>query len=178
MPWALAMGYRRSNRNGGFIEVGQITPEGPQTRTSATTDRNFWENVWNDANGLPAGLTPVTADSPELRRPVDRLYEAIGSLINVAMFTLLQDNINLMKGRIEIYNAPMAQTRFRNFVAEALDRSTADPIISVMSSMAPLREVRGVFEYLNAADVVIRLDANAAAVYAQTQIIERNVAGA
>lgn len=171
-------GYRRSNRNGGWIEVGQITPEGPPTRTPAITDSNFWQNVWNDGNGLPAGLAPVTPTSPELRRPVDRLYEAAGSNNNAAHFTMLQSTINGAKGMVEVFKSPMDPATLRTHVADSLDPTETEPITSVMSFMAPLRELRGMFEYLNSPDVVTRLDTTSAAILSQLQVIEQNVPAA
>jgi chitinase len=79
----------------GFIdrrgrEIGQAHPEGQLTNIPAAGNENFWRNVWNNANGLPAGLSPVTQNSPEQRRPVDRLFEALGSNSNPTHFTLLR----------------------------------------------------------------------------------------
>ncbi|RYP81113.1 hypothetical protein DL770_005976 [Monosporascus sp. CRB-9-2] len=167
-------GYTRSDGR----EVGQITPRGPRTNTPAITDRNFWESIWNDEFGLPANLPPVTPNSPDIRRPVGRLYEAIGSNSNPSHFTLLQDVINLMKGRLETFNSPMAPRTLRRHVQDALDPTEAEPTISIMSFMAPLREVRGVFEYLNDDDVVTRMDRVTASIFSQLQIIELNVAEA
>ena len=70
-------------------EVGQVHPEGELTTNPAVSNENFWRNVWNDANGLPAGLPPVTLASLVLRRLVDRLFEALGSNNHPTYFTLL-----------------------------------------------------------------------------------------
>ena len=153
-------------------EIGQAHPAGSYTDRPAAGNENFWRNVWNNANGLPPGLPPVTQNSPEQRRPVDRLYEALGSNSNAAHFTLLQDNINGMKGRVEIFNAPMAQDRFDTFLEDATDPSNDSRNVDIMSFMAPLRELVGMFQYLRASDVVTRIDAGAAAVHFQLQLIE------
>ncbi|KAK4043860.1 hypothetical protein C8A01DRAFT_31960 [Parachaetomium inaequale] len=168
-------GRRRSDRNGGWIELGQMTPEGPPTRTEAITNREFWENVWNNAEGLPPNLAPVTPNSPDLRRPVDRLYEALGSNTNAPHFTLLEGNINGMKGQIETFNSPMARDRLRRYVRRALDPGESDPAASIESFMAPFRETRGVFQYLRSNDVVTRLDTVTAAIYTQLQFLELNI---
>ncbi|KAK0724576.1 hypothetical protein B0H67DRAFT_481904, partial [Lasiosphaeris hirsuta] len=153
-------------------EIGQAHPQGELTSTPAAGNENFWRNVWNNADGLPANLPPVTQNSPDQRRPVDRLYEALGSNSNPTHFTLLQDNINGMKGRVEIFNAPMTQTRFDTFLQDATDPSNDSRRVDIMSFMAPLRELVGMFEYLRADDVVTRIDAGAAALHFQLQLIE------
>jgi chitinase len=157
-------------------EEGQLHPQGELTNTPAVGNEDFWRNVWNDANGLPAGLPPVTANSPEQRRPADRVYEALGSNDNPGHFTLLQGNINGMKGRIEIFNAPMVQETFDAMLQDATDPSNDSRIVDIMSFLAPLRELVGVFQYLRADEVVTRLDAGAADVLTQLQLIELNVA--
>lgn len=114
----------------------------------------------------------MSPDSPDLRRPVDRLYGALGANFNARHFTLLEGSINAIKGRIEVFNAPMGQTPLRNHVRDAVDANFEDPNAAIESFLAPLRETRGVFQYLNAADVVERLDASSAAVLQQLQLIE------
>lgn len=159
-------------------EIGQTHPEGRLTNTPAVGTHNFWRDVWNSANSLPAGLPLVSLDSPEQRRIPDRLYEALGSNNNPSHFTLLQDNINGMKGRVEIFNAPMAPRRFETFLTDATDSSNDAPIVDVMSFMAPLRELVGMFQYLRAYDVITRTDATATAVHFQLQLVELHVADA
>lgn len=152
-----------------------MTPEGPRTNTPAMRNEDFWRNVWTAQDGLPANLRRVTPDSPDIRQPVGRLYEAIGSNTNARHFTLLEENINGIKGRIETYNAPMAQTRLRRYVRSALNSDNDDPAAAIEAFMAPLRETRGVFEYLRSEDVVTRLDATAASIYTQLQLLELNI---
>lgn len=122
-------------------------PDGPPTRNPAIPDR-FWQEVWNNRS-LPAGLPLVTPTSPDIRVPVTRVYERFGSTTNPNNFLFLRDAVNGVKGRIEIFVAPMAESRFRNFVNIALSgRSGADRNVTysdeeaVERFMAPLREVR------------------------------------
>ncbi|KAL7794847.1 hypothetical protein V8C43DRAFT_304830 [Trichoderma afarasin] len=161
-----------SRRRDGRIMAGQLTPEGPPTRTPPITSSIFWHEVWNNATGLPAGLPGVTPNSPEMRRPVDRLYEAIGSTTNPRNFLLLQDNINLMKGRIEVFRSPMTARDYMTSVMSAVNPSESDPEAQTRNFMAPLRELQGVFEYLRDTDAVTREDDVATRVRNQTQIIE------
>ncbi|KAF6788479.1 chitinase [Colletotrichum sojae] len=157
---------------------GQAHPRGRFTTAPAAGNRNFWSNIWNNPNGLPANLPPVTRGGPDFRRPEDRLYEALGSNTNPRHFTFLQDNINAIKGRVEIFNAPMARRPFTRFLREALDRTNDSPMTDIMAFMAPLRELVGLYEYLRASDVVSSIDAGAAAILGQLQIMELNVADA
>ena len=152
-----------------------MTPEGPRTNTPAMRDENFWRRVWIDAQGLPANLPRVTPGSPDIRQPVGRLFEAMGSNSNPRHLTLLEENVNAIKGRIEIFNAPMAQLRFRRYVRSALNSGNYNPAIDIESFMAPLRETRGTFEYLNSEDIITRMDATTASIYSQLQILELNI---
>ncbi|KAI1852652.1 hypothetical protein JX266_002193 [Neoarthrinium moseri] len=149
--------------------VGQVTPAGPQTRNPGIRDE-FWQNIWNNAQGLPAGLPRVTPNSPELRRPADRVYEALGSRDNIEPFTFLEAAINKRKGAIEMYRRPMDPVVLLTHLADAVNGNTT----SVQIFMAPMRETRGVFQYLRDDQVVTQLDATVAAVYEQLQVIEAN----
>jgi chitinase len=94
-------------------------PDGPPTRTPAIRDL-FWRNVWDDAQGLPAGLPRMTPNSPDLRRPWDRIYERFGSDTNPSHFVLLRDAVNAIKGRLENFVRPMSETNMRSNVRRAL----------------------------------------------------------
>jgi chitinase len=111
-------------------------PDGPPTRTPAIPAA-FWQDVWDNAQGLPAGLPPVTPNSPDLRTQWDRLYERFGSLTNPSHFVMLRDTVNAVKGRVEGFYSPMRTSRVRTFVREALGGNET----SVESFMSPLREV-------------------------------------
>jgi len=148
--------YRRSDRNGGWIAVGQIA-RGP-------AHANFWQKVWNDTSGLPASQLPVTPTPPELTRLVDRIYEAAGSNNNPSYFTTLQASINGVKGVVEVFKSPMDPATLRSHVSDALDHNASDPASSINSFLEPLRELRGLFQYLNSPDVVTRLDATSSAI--------------
>ncbi|VBB73365.1 Putative Glycoside Hydrolase Family 18 [Podospora comata] len=150
--------------------IGQLTPEGPQTRTPGIR-AEFWQNVWNNANGLPAGLPPVTPNSSDIRRPVERLYEAIGSNRNPAPFTFLHAAVNAQKGRIEGYVRPMSE----EILNEYLDNAQAGDETAVNRFLNPLRETRGVFQYVRDDQVVTQLDGAVSAIYQQLGLIERNV---
>ena len=169
-------GYMRSDRNGGDRPWGQVTPEGPPTSQPAIASEAFWRDMWN-ANSLPAGLPRVSPGSPDIRNPAQRMYEAIGSNTNAAHFTLLEASINGIKGRIEIFAAPMADVRFTEYVVAALNPSHSESArdTSIQSFMAPLRENLGVFQYLNAPDLVTRVDTTIAAVHAQLLLTEQHI---
>lgn len=163
-------------------------PSGPRTRTPAIPNR-FWQNAWRTAS-LPAGLPRVSPDSPDIRIPVERLYERLGSVTNPSGFVFLRDAVNAIKGRLEIFRAPMSRENIEDHVEVALaggDRGEH----AVESFMSPLREVRllciwcivcrynlhllqtrAVFEYLNDPIVVTALDDTASGVYSDLQLIE------
>ncbi|OHW99356.1 chitinase [Colletotrichum incanum] len=165
------------NENTGKAK-GQAHPRGRRTTAPAAGNQNFWRNIWGNPTGLPANLPLVTPNSPDMRRPEDRLYEALGSNTHPTHFTFLQDNINGIKGRVEIFNAPMARRPFNIFLRDALDPSNDSPLTDIMSFMAPLRELVALYGYLRASDVVTSIDAGAAAILLQLQIMELNVADA
>jgi hypothetical protein len=111
-------------------------PDGPPTRTPAIPD-TFWQNVWDNGQGLPAGLPPVTPNSPDLRQPWDRLYERFGSLTNPSHFVILRDAVNAVKGQLECFVRPMSPTRMQGYVRRALNGDET----SIEAFMSPLREV-------------------------------------
>jgi chitinase len=111
-------------------------PTGPLTRTPPIADP-FWKNVWDNPKGLPAGLPRVTSNSPDLRRPWDRLYERFGSSTNPSHFIILRDAVNAAKGRIENFVRPMDPDVLLRHVRRALTGN--EP--SIEDFMSPLREV-------------------------------------
>jgi chitinase len=119
------------------VNARNPVPVGPRTRTPAIPDA-FWRNVWDNTQGLPAGLPRVTPNSPDLRRPWDRLYERFGSDTNPSHFVLLRDVDNAVKRRIETFVRPMSEVNLRGHVRRAL---TGDEE-AVEAFMSPLREVR------------------------------------
>ncbi|KAI6779197.1 Bacteriodes thetaiotaomicron symbiotic chitinase [Emericellopsis cladophorae] len=153
--------------------VGQLHPQGPLTSTPAVGNEDFWRNVWNNENGLPAGLPPVTETSPDLRRPVDRLFEALGSNSNPTNFLLLDENVNELKGLVETFKAPMAQDEFDDRLEAATNPSSGvTNMEDVTRMLAPLRELSAMFTYLGDDDVISAIDNSASAVYLQLQLIE------
>lgn len=115
-------------------------PDGPPTRTPAIPDV-FWQNVWDNREGLPAGLPRVTLNGPDLRRPWDRIYERFGSDNNPSHFVILRDAVNAAKGRIENFVRPMSEANMRMHVRVALAGGEGDEQ-AIEAFMSPLREVR------------------------------------
>lgn len=125
-----------------------------------------------------------------IRQPDRFVNEQIGSNNNPTPFVILRDAVNGAKGRLEIFNRPMAEDVFQDFV----DAAAAGDEQSVESFMAPLREVSlacrpfqrqyevltlyqtvAVFEYLNDDTVVTEQDAGVARVATALQRIERAI---
>ena len=130
------VGRFTATANYGRLPNQRGDPAGPPTR-NARIANDFWQNVWQNAAGLPAGLPPVTPASGDLRRPYDRIYEALGSTTNPSHFTMLQDAVNAAKGRIENFVSPVDPRRVRNYAAAG----AAGDEPSIEAFMAPLREV-------------------------------------
>ncbi|KAL4945990.1 hypothetical protein BDV06DRAFT_218699 [Aspergillus oleicola] len=120
------------------------------------------------------GLPRVSPGSPDIRSPVQRMYEALGSTTNPTEFTLLEDAVNVFKGRLEVFNNPMALRDFRERVSNAAT-GHPDAELLIEEFMSPLRETVAMFQYLNNPETITRLDGIVARVYTELQRIERNV---
>ncbi|KAH8798370.1 hypothetical protein F5884DRAFT_758822 [Xylogone sp. PMI_703] len=107
---------------------------GPPTRHRAIPD-SFWRSVWDNREGLPAGLPPVAANSPNLRRPWDRLYERLGSVTNPGNFLILRDSVNAGRGALEPFRCPTSPNRIKRFVSNAINGDEK----SIEQFMSPLR---------------------------------------
>ena len=118
-----------------YARPGCTAPDGPRTRTPPIPD-SFWLNDWN-SESLPAGLPRVAPRSRDLREPSQRLFERLGSNTNDNHFILLQDCVNSVKGKIEVFRSPMDLTRFNRYVRQAAGGDR----LAMMSFMAPLRDV-------------------------------------
>lgn len=68
----------------------------------------------------------------------------------------------------------MAEDKFRTHVSRAVRGSGSVSSDGMQAFMGALRQTAGVFTYLNAQDVVTRLDATSAAILAQLRLIEEN----
>lgn len=140
------------------------------TRTPAMSEA-FWRDVWNAADALPAGLPRVTDDSADLRRPADRFWEALGANQHIGPFTFLEAVFNGHKGRLEIFVRPQSPERLRSLLNDAV---RGDNMTAVNAMLAPLRETRGLFQYLRDSTVMTIMDNTASSIRNQLQIIERN----
>ncbi len=126
---------------GRFAKVandGRLTSQrgdaaGPPTRTPRIANA-FWQDVWQNVAGLPARLPPLTPASGDLRRPYDRIYEALGSTTNPSHFTMLQDAVNAAKGRIENFVSPIDPRRVRRYAAAgaAGDEPSIEAVITLL----------------------------------------------
>lgn len=116
-----------------------MIPQGRRTRTAPIPD-SFWQNVWDNANGLPSGLPRVAPRSPDLRQPGQRIFERIGSNTNPSHFVLLRDSVNAIKGRLEGFTSPINVDTWERYVDDAAGQHGSE--LDVMIFMAPLRDVR------------------------------------
>lgn len=118
----------------------QVVPDGPATRTPRTNIA-FWQDQWNaavlDANN------PVFAGHT---RPSEFIAAAAGSSQDRSKFVLVQSDVNGIKGRLEVFNAPMAQARFDGLLRQAI-RDANETAVEML--FAVLRGTVAVFEYSN-----------------------------
>jgi hypothetical protein len=91
----------------------------------------------------------------------------MGSNSNIESFTFLEAAVNRAKGAIEIYKCPMSA----KVLSVTLNNAVNGNETAAETLLAPLRETRGVFQYVRDNQVVRQLDT---AVYEQLQIIETN----
>ncbi|BCR84335.1 uncharacterized protein ACHE_11737S [Aspergillus chevalieri] len=154
--------------------VDDTVPQGRRTRTRAIPDP-FWQNVWGNAIGLPAGLPPVASNSPDLRQPGQRIFERIGSNTNPSHFVLLRDSVNAIKGRLEGFASPIDVSVWERYVRQAAGRHGSE--LDVMTFMAPLRDTVAVFQYLRDPMVMERMDAVASGILDDLRLIELHTQG-
>lgn len=156
------------------LSVRHIIPDGPPTVTAAIPIQ-FWQDAWTVHNSLPAGLPLVTATSPDLRQPSDRLFEALGSNNNARNFILLHNKIHVVKSRIERYSLPMSPERFTTYLDLAV--TGAGDRAATQMLMEPLCNTIGVFQYLNSEEVATRMNRIVANMLSQLELIERHTTG-
>lgn len=161
-----------------FRMDGQKTPAGPATRTPPMGDIAFWTEHWNNPAGLPAGLPPVTSTSPDLRRPADRVFEAVGSTTNPYAMTMMQDRLQTAKTRLESYTEPISAHSARALLhrATAPDGSGGDGPINDL--IAPLQEASAVFEFTRDPEIARQIQAIRGLVAAQLMVVEQHCPGA
>ncbi|KAH8799323.1 hypothetical protein F5884DRAFT_118714 [Xylogone sp. PMI_703] len=146
---------------------------GPPIRHRAIPD-SFWRSVWDNREGLPAGLPPVAANSPNLRRPWDRLYERLGSVTNPGNFLILRDSVNAGKVALEPFQCPTSPNRIKRFVSNAINGDEE----SIEQFMSPLRRTVSVFEYLRDPLTGTRIDSTVPGIYQDLQLIKHHTEGA
>ncbi|KAK5658413.1 hypothetical protein OQA88_2390 [Cercophora sp. LCS_1] len=142
----------------------RVVPDGDAT-TTARTNTRFWQDIWNAANQLPAN-DPEFAD---VDTPAEYIAEAIGSSRNRQAMVLLQSTVNGLKGRLEVFNNPVADTRFRTYIRQST-RDANETAVELM--MANLRETIAVFEYLNDNEIASRTADVAAEIRRRLVVLE------
>ena len=152
--------------------------------------QQFWEDVWNNAQGLPANLPRVThsTNRRDFRQPSTRMAEAIGSTTNARNFVLLQNSVNVMKGLIEIFKDPIGADRFDDFMNDVGngDQAAIEQVLAIMRDVSTqssswklalsitFGQLVGVFQYVNDEDIMTRFDTVATSIYDELRIIEVN----
>ncbi|KAI0411936.1 hypothetical protein F5X98DRAFT_356233 [Xylaria grammica] len=170
--FASVANWGRNWRREPYQGAGNSLPRGSPTRTRGIRS-DFWVNVWNNPQGLPSGLPPVTPGSTDLRRPVDRVFEALGSNTNPSHLVLLQGAIDRVKGRYEGFRPPIENVDFERYVRQGANGNDT----AIQSFLAPLRETIAMFEYLRDPAIASRRHTIASSVTQQLQLIERHTRG-
>lgn len=93
-----------------------ILPSGSPAKTLGIKNLDFWNSYLNPS--LPENLSPVTPGGPLLRRPVDRVFEAIGSKTNPGNLELTEDEINHTKGSLFMLQVPIGDESFKQLVVD------------------------------------------------------------
>ncbi|KAK2742839.1 hypothetical protein FQN57_005130 [Myotisia sp. PD_48] len=137
----------------------------------------FFQNKYLKDDILPAGLPRVNPElpsrSPDLRAPVDRVFEALGSNTNRRNLVLTSRDINAIKGRIFKFEDPMSPERFHGLVTDTMrgENGTAEEILQV------LRTTVAVFQYHQNSEIQERFQRTVNLVTDQLTIIETHTEG-
>lgn len=91
-------------------------------------DPAFIDEVLNNPDALSnSGLPLVTSTSDVLTRPLDRIYECLGSTTNPQSLILLQKEVNILKGGIYAGKNPfdiqLFKDNLRDFIKGSKDSS-------------------------------------------------------
>ncbi|KAI5863343.1 hypothetical protein GGS23DRAFT_566494 [Durotheca rogersii] len=126
-------------------------PTGAETEAGSIPE-SFWTCVWNCPHALPPNLPPVGSFSGDIRRPVARLYERMGSNTNLTPLVVLEGGINGSKGCLESLRQPITNAKSQKKVGQAIANTGASP----EEFLKHLRWAVGVFEYLRSPEIVRR----------------------
>ncbi|PKX91492.1 uncharacterized protein P174DRAFT_422654 [Aspergillus novofumigatus IBT 16806] len=140
-----------------------ILPSGVQMSVGGIRSK-WWKDYFGSAV-LSSTLTPVSG-SYAPQRPSDRVFDALGSSRNRAVFVPCQKEINSMKALLWDFKSP-DQAVFDADLEDAVEN--CGPIENFLK---PLKLILAVFEYLNDADVKKRFEQVVDNVNTQLQLIE------
>lgn len=111
----------------------------PLRSAYAPLDSQYLSNVFLNVNALPAGLRRISPTSPDIRRPVDRVFEALGSNTNRYNMMLVARDINSVKGAIFGRKQPMGTDKWNTMVK---DLKTTGNQVSLNRLLSIIRTVR------------------------------------
>src|SRR5437016_9924688 len=96
------------------MDFAEFTTTGTLANANARSSlfyNNRIASTWWDGTSitvsLSAGLQRVTPTSRDLRRPQQRILQAIGSMTNPSVMLLLDTSVNMIKGFLIAANAPL-----------------------------------------------------------------------
>ncbi|OCK76955.1 glycoside hydrolase family 18 protein [Lepidopterella palustris CBS 459.81] len=145
-------------------------PSGAPSNTPALSTQ-FFLTAYFSNTGLPAGLPRVAADSPNLRRPEQCVWEAYGSYMNSRNFILTAAELNSVKGQLFGLTFPIRDNRYCQLVRDSIAGNRTSTNVFLQG----LRATMGVFQYLNDPGVFTRFNNVRNDIRFQYQLLEQIV---
>lgn len=124
---------------------------------------------------LPPGLPPVSPTSPEMRQPIARLSEALGSNTNLDPFMLADRQMNQIKGALMGFEFPISLKKMEGLIRTAISRPGDQ--VATAKWLDYVRKTVSVFKYLQHQDATSKLVGVVTNLRAQCAIIEQNTIG-
>ncbi|KAK3332586.1 hypothetical protein B0T19DRAFT_457475 [Cercophora scortea] len=155
-----------------FIEscvTGLLPGGGRSVLLKITAD--YFNTYFTGSWELPANLPLVSPTSPDLRSCVARIFEALGSITNMAPFFLADSETNQIKGSFIGLQEPMKLAKLKRLVVDSLAGGSG-AAAAERKWMSYVRKSIPVFKYLQDPEVSASFAAVAANIRAQLVIIE------
>lgn len=114
-------------------------PSGAPSNTPALSTQ-FFLTAYFSNTGLPAGLPRVAADSPNLRRPEQCVWEAYGSYMNSRNFILTAAELNSVKGQLFGLTFPIRDNRYCQLVRDSIagNRTSTNVFLQGLRAVGPV----------------------------------------
>ncbi|EFW22555.1 conserved hypothetical protein [Coccidioides posadasii str. Silveira] len=157
-----------------FIEVANTgwlrgSRRGSRATRAPPVDSAALKNLYYGANTLRAGLSRVARFSPNLRSPVDRVWEAFGSTTNRENMVMTQRQINAQKQTVFDIQRRCSESQWHRWLRLLIegDRTITQELLG------NLRMVLSVFRYHQIGDVAKRTERTRDMIRDQYKLIGR-----